>query len=174
MRAKKTTRPGKPGISHLYDRCQTPPYALAPLLPYLPDRVIWEPAAGEGLLVRGLMEAGFTVIGTDILMGDNFFETCPPGWDVQVTNPPFSTKYHWLAHSYDLGRPFALLMPVEVLGAARAQRLFAAYGVEVILLDKRVNFKMPNLGWSGRGAHFASAWFTWGLGLGQALTFAHI
>jgi len=174
MRAKKTSRSGNVQKSHIYDRCQTPAYALAPLLPYLPDRVIWEPAAGEGLLVEALQRAGFVVIGTDLLTGDDFFKMCPPEWDIQVTNPPFSTKYHWLAHSYDLGRPFALLMPVQVFGAARAQRLFAAYGVEVILLDKRVNYKMPNLGYSGKGAHFASAWFTWGLGLGQALTFAHI
>jgi hypothetical protein len=57
--------------------------------------------------------------------------------------------------------PFALLMPITVLGTNRAAQLFEAFGVEVLALRKRVNFKMPNLGWSGKGAHFSVAWFVW-------------
>lgn len=73
---------------------------------------------------------------------------------------------------YQLGKPFALLMPVEVLGAKSAQRNFKAHGIEVILLDKRVNFKMPEKGWLGSGAQFPTAWFTWGLNIGKQITFA--
>ena len=64
-------------------------------------------------------------------------------------------------------------MPVEVLGAQRAQTLFREHGVEVIFMDKRINFKMPNKGYEGT-AHFPSAWFTWKLHIGVEMTFAEI
>lgn len=59
------------------DACQTPGYAIDPLLPYLAKfDTIWEPAAGEGLLVDALLDCSyriFTVLGSDILDGRNFF-----------------------------------------------------------------------------------------------------
>ncbi len=108
------------------DRCQTPPYALDPLLQYLPkDWLIWEPACGEGLLAKGLVVNGYDVYSSDIILGQNFFKYEPDiGWDAIVTNPPFSVKYPWLKRCYELGKPFALLMPVDVFGAQSAQRLF--------------------------------------------------
>lgn len=154
------------------DRCQTPAYGVTPLLPYLPkDAVLWESAAGEGFLAAALVAAGHRAVLSDVLTGQNFFHYQPGAWDVQVTNPPYSLKFAWIKHSYELGKPFALLMPVEAIGAQTAQRLFSRYGVEVIWLDKRVNFKMPNTGWDGAGAQFPVAWFTWGLNIGTQMTF---
>jgi hypothetical protein len=65
--------------SKSYDRCGTPSYAVAPLLPYLdPSKVIWEPAAGEGYLVKALKDGGCpSVIASDILTGQNFFTYRP-------------------------------------------------------------------------------------------------
>jgi hypothetical protein len=162
--AKRKSRTQKidPHVSDPRDRCYTPAYALDPLLPYLPAGVVWEPAAGEGHLVRALESAGRTVYASEITAGQNFFTHAPPApWAVQVTNPPYSSKYHWIEHSYSLGRPFALLLPMETLGVWSAQRHFRAHGVEVLLLNKRVNFQMPNLGFSGGGANFPVAWFCW-------------
>lgn len=174
MKPKQNKR-GDTKKSNTYDRCQTPYYALDPLLPYLkPHWIIWESAAGDGQIVGKLQQHGFCVIGTDILTGNNFFETEPEMWQCQVTNPPYSTKYDWLERSYSFGLPFALLLPLETLGAKSGQQLFEKHGIEIILLDKRVNFKMPNLGYSGNGAQFPTAWFTWGLGIGKQLTFAKL
>jgi hypothetical protein len=156
--------------------CQTPPHALKPILPYL-DRLvpIWEPACGEGLLVTELHMRDFNVMGTDIIYGQDFFT-----YDYKyifgnrkfciVTNPPYSVIYPWIARCYEIGMPFALLMKLETLGAAKAQKLFAS-GMELILMNKRINFKMPNLGWTGKGAHFPSAWFTNGLNIGKQITY---
>jgi len=154
-----------PHASDPRDRCYTPAYALDPLLPYLPaDAVVWEPAAGAGHLVRALEAAGRSVYASEIAHGDNFYTHTPPvAWGVQVTNPPFSSKYHWIEHSYALGRPWALLLPLETLGAQSAQRHFRRHGVELLLLNKRVNFIMPNLGLGGGGANFPVAWFCWRL-----------
>lgn len=146
-----------------YDSCQTPPYAVEPLLPFLkPQWTIWEPACGEGLLQRALEAAGRRVVGTDYLTGHDFFDHIEES-DVVVTNPPYSIKYDWLERCYQLCRPFALLVPVETIGAASAQRLMAAYGAEILLLNRRVNFKMPNAGWSGGGAQFPVLWLCWQL-----------
>lgn len=164
--AKKNSRNQavEPHKSDPRDRCYTPAYALDPLLPYLPaGATVWEPAAGEGHLVRALEAAGREVYASEIQRGENFFTHTPPvAWDIQVTNPPYSSKYQWIERSYRLGQPWALLLPLETLGAWSAQRLFRKYGVEVLLLNKRVNYYMPVKGALG-SANFPSAWFCWRL-----------
>ncbi len=174
----KTNRAGNEYEPQGFDACQTPAYALDPLCGYLDlSWKIWEPATGEGLLVEALYDCGFSehsVYASDLLTGQNFFEFAPDTWDCLITNPPYSIKYKWLAHCYELGKPFALLLPVETLGAKTAQVLFRQYGLEVIFLDRRVNFKMPLIGWDGSAAQFPVAWFTWGLNIGQQMTFAEL
>ena len=164
----KVARSGDATKSLPFDRCQTPAYALDPLLPYIPrDWVIWEPAAGEGNIVKTLRSRGYTVIGSDLLTegigdevkgGRNFFTWQPPHFDAIVTNPPYSVKFEWYARCYQLGKPFALLLPVEALGVGAAQKLYKAHGHEQLLLDKRINFKMPHKGWQS-GEWRSTAWF---------------
>lgn len=176
-RDNKAIRAANENEAQGFDACQTPAYAVDPLLPYLTRiAAIWEPAAGEGLLCEALYDSGFKdVIASDILTGQNFFDYLPEKqWDAIVTNPPFSLKFKWLERCYELGKPFALLLPVETLGTKTAQEMFREHGVEIILMDKRVNFKMPNKGWDGGGAQFPVAWFTWGLDIGQQMTFARV
>ena len=148
------------------DACQTPAYAIDPLLPYLPrEWIIWEPACGEGLLVEALYDSDFKqehVIASDILAGQNFFEYEPDEWDYIVTNPPYSIQFQWLERCYQLGKPFALLLKVEILGTNTAQILMKQYGFEIMLLDKRVDFKMPNKGWDS-SAQFPTFWLCWQL-----------
>ncbi len=160
------------------DACQTPGYAIDPILPYLTKfKTIWEPAAGEGNLVDALLDCTphkFNVIGSDILTGKNFFDFNPTKWDCIVTNPPYSIKFLWLARCYALKKPFALLMPVETLGSKTAQELFDKFGMDIVLLDKRVNFKMPVKGWDAGGAQFPTAWFTWKMGLPSQIVYGKI
>ena len=159
------------------DRCQTPDYGLDPLVPYLKrEWTLWESARGEGYLEHAIKVNGFQVVSGDLLTGQNYFldESIPPVWDAQVTNPPFSLKYKWLTRAYKLGKPFALIMPIDVFGSKTAQALFEKHGVEVILFDKRIDYGMPSIGFEGSSSQFASAWFTWGLGIGRQLTFSKI
>lgn len=143
------------------DRCYTPAYALDPLLPYLrKEWVIWEPAAGDGHMVRALESAGLKVIASEVQTGQNFFTYQPDHFDCIVTNPPYSIKADWLGRCYQLGKPFALLIPVETVGMKAAQRHMQAYGAEFNWLDKRVNFIMPNKGLGGGGAQFPVYWHT--------------
>jgi hypothetical protein len=161
-----------------YDECQTPPYALEPLIPYLdPKFTIWECAGGMRTLERALRyEYGCNIFSTDISdpYSVDFFKALVPSehYYTIITNPPYSLKYEWLAKCYELGFPFALLMPVEMLGTAKGQRLFDKYGIEVIFMSPRVDFYMPNKGYEGGGAQFPTAWFTWKLNLPKEINFA--
>lgn len=157
------------------DKCGTPHYALDALLPYLPkNKIIWEPAIGKGKLALKLRHEGYSVVISGLEYGQDFFEYQPENWDIQVTNPPYSTnlKYPWIERSYDLSKPFALLLPLETLGAKKAQQFFQDE-MELILFDKRVNFFMPNKGYGG-SAQFPTAWFTKGLNIGKEITYAEL
>ena len=157
------------------DLCQTPAYALDPLYDYLkPDWIIWEPAAGDCTLVNALHSRGYQVFASDILSGQDFFKYRPGRVDMILTNPPFSLKLKWLERCYNLGLPFALLLPVEILGVGTAQRLFEAFGLEVILLNRRVDFRTINTSFEKSSAWFPTCWITWGLNIGQPLSYGKL
>jgi hypothetical protein len=157
MKPKLNRKPG--GM----DNCQTPFYAIEPLINYLdPTWVYWDCACGEGNLVNAMVSNGFRAFGTDILSGNDFFTTNASAYDCIITNPPFSLKYHFLKRCYELKKPFILLMPVEVLGAKTAQDMFISKGIELMFLDHRINFKMPYKGWDCQ-AQFPTMWFCYGI-----------
>jgi hypothetical protein len=145
-----------------YDNCSTPGYAIDPIEAFIPlTDVIWEPAYGEGYLANELKKRGYNVWVSSLEAGQDFFTYEPKLIDyTSVTNPPFSLKYEWIERCYDLGKPWFLLLPVETIGAGKAQKMFSKHGVNVIWLSKRINFKMPYKGWQGT-AQFPTAWFWW-------------
>lgn len=157
----KTNRKKAEAEKGNYDDCQTPGYGLEPILPYLKTgKLIWEPAFGEGYLVRALAEAGHTVIGTDILFGQDFFSYTKPIGSVIVTNPPYSgdNKYLWTKHACELDVPFALLMQVEWQATEEFHSLAVPYDIEIVSFHPRIDFKMPNVGWKS-SAQFATQWY---------------
>lgn len=168
------------GKAGSYDSCQTPAYALEPLAPYIPQNAtIWEPAAGEGLLVDGLRRYWFDdVIASDIITGQDFFKWQPERfWTHLITNPPYShpMKPRWIMHTYEFDKPFALLVPVETLGGQDPQDMIEQFpGTQIMLLDKRIDFKMPMKGFEGSGAQFPVLWWTYGMKLPRDLTVGHI
>ena len=185
----KNKQNGKVGLA---DNCATPDYAVTPLLQYIHSRfitpVIYESAAGEGYINNYLINY-FTVIMGDIITGNNYFEREIINYDVEITNPPFSLKYNWLTEAYSRNKPFCLLLPVETIGAEKAQRLFDKYGVQIMYMSRRVDFKMPHKKWCwiednpkskryGKLVHsssqFPTAWFTWNMGLSKDIMFCDI
>ena len=154
------------------DNFQTPAHALDPLLPYLrPNWLIWEPACGKGNLVEALSRH-HRVLGSDLLTGQDFLKTAPEQFDAILTNPPYSKKDEFLARCYDLGKPFALLLPLTVFDSVKRQRLFARHGVEILFMPRLVKFETPN--GAGSSSWFATAWVTWGMRLPKPLTFSGI
>jgi hypothetical protein len=158
-----------PGHSH---SMQTPPYALEPLYEYLrKDWTIWECASGKGYLVDALLKKGYKVKWSDIerdLKEDFFTFTPKQGFDCIITNPPYDIKDRWLERCYELGKPFALLLPIDALSTPGRQSLFRRYGLEIILSDHRYSFETPN---GGQSAWFDTCWFTWQLHIGAQITY---
>lgn len=160
----KQNSAASPHESLIQDRCETPAYALDPLLPYLErfkGSMIWESACGSGRIVRVLERHGHRVIASDILQDLDFFDTIPSPFDLQVTNPPYTIKARWIERCYQLRRPFALLVPLETIGTAIVQGMMEQYGAELLLLNRRVDFIMPNIGEVGSSATFPVVWYCW-------------
>ena len=155
------------------DDFQTPPEALKPLLSYLKKEwTIWECAEGNGNLTNELYKLGFSRFGSDLITGTDFLDknTVVPEYDCIITNPPFKYKQQFLERCYELGKPFALLLPLTTFETAKRQKLFRENGLEVIFVPKRINFETPNKV-ENSSAWFATAWFTNGLNIGKQLTF---
>lgn len=144
------------------DNCYTPPHATLPLLEYISMAdIIWESAPGDEFMIEALLNQG---VGQVVYSDKDFFTWQPERWNIQITNPPYSRKFEWLRRSYALGKPFALLLPVESIGAKQGNTLIAEFGAQFILFTKRINFHMPNKGYAG-SAQFPVLWWTWKLNL---------
>lgn len=198
---------GKPKTNYSpgpQDCMQTPPHAIEPLLKYIDAYidvkrepgthgghdmfrpfVIWEPFAGEGLLVNALEDYGFHVFYGDIQTGQDFFHYTPDKhWDMLISNPPFSLKYAVLERCFSLKKRFALLVPYETTYAKEFQRMFHHYNnepwrIEVLSPERRISFKTPKYGWGmkvwdekrqkmimrGDSAQMPTCWITWGLAI---------
>lgn len=181
MRQNTTKKPAtmvnhpcaQPGKVHKGDCFQTEASALKPLLPYLKAagvRTVWECAAGQENLVRGLKTAGFEVVASDVQTGQNFLTWQPEQtWDLALTNPPYTLKDAFFERCYALGKPFALFVPLTCLEGQKRQSLYRQHGLQVLVPWKRPDFTTPN-GKTG-GSYFMAAWFTWGLELPLDLVF---
>lgn len=164
------------------DNFQTPGHALDCLLPHVPKRwKIWKPAFGNGNLLKHLNTLGYCVIGTDIIDGCDFMNPKHianrfADIDCIITNPPYSIKDAWIARCFELGKPFALLLPVSVFDSRRRREMFQKHRIELIFPDGRINFETPNhteraaVG-KKSASWFYTFWLTHGLKIGRQLTF---
>jgi hypothetical protein len=64
---------------------------------------------------------------------------------------------------------FAFLLPLTALESKSRQALYHAHGIDLLVLDKRMDFERP--GEKKSHAWFPVAWFCWRLGLPKQLTF---
>jgi len=141
------------------DEYVTPYYAVVPLVGHLNRAMrVWCPADTEdSQIVKCLRDKGFQVHATDIKTGQDFFNYTPDfEFDIIVTNPPYSLKNEWIERCGQLGKPFALLLPVTTLCSKKRLVLFERYGApDIILFDRRIGF-------SGKErCHFYADWFMW-------------
>ena len=138
------------------DELYTPDEAIVPILKYLDkDKIYWECTDfGESNITKVLQENGFKVIYTskneiDFLKDKPNFE-----FDVIITNPPYSLKNEFLKRCYEYNKPFALLLPLTALEGKERGKLYREKGIEVIVLDKRINFMKEK-----KNVWFNTSWF---------------
>lgn len=112
------------------DAYATPAWVTEALLDNVElPRAIWEPAAGDGFMVRVLSQRGHNVHATDITIDLDFLE-CVSAPDTQaiVTNPPYSLADKFIRHALDLMRPrrgmVAMLLRNEFDSAKKRADIF--------------------------------------------------
>jgi hypothetical protein len=153
----------------------SPPEATASLLGieagHLPRR-IWEPAAGDGAIVRPLQAAGFTVMASDIadygLVGCKAgidYLKAPPIAEVEamVTNPPFKLALLFAEKALSEVSYVALLLRTNFLESTARLKFFRTHPPARIWISSRRLPMMHRHGWQGRRApsNTCHAWFVW-------------
>jgi len=126
------------------DEVYTPAYAVKPLIKYIknfnPNATIWCPFDLKfSNYVKIFEEEGFKVIRSHIDEGQNFFYYEPEEhYDVIISNPPFSCKDAVLKRLSELGKPYAMLLPVPTLqGQSRFPYM---KNIQYLGFDKRINY----------------------------------
>lgn len=143
------------------DELFTPFYAVEPLLKYLQkDKIIWCPCDEEwSAYVQILQRYGFNIVRSSLSDGQDFFTYEPEQWDIIVTNPPFSIKDRIIKRLYELGKPFAVLLPLNSL-QGKARYKYFSKGIQLLSFDNRINYHTPdNMKEYKKGSPFASAYF---------------
>lgn len=148
------------------DELYTPDEAINPILKYLDkSKTYWEccdigerERERESNITKILKENGFKVVSTsknelDFLKDKPNFE-----FDVIITNPPYSNKNEFIKKCYEYEKPFLLLLPLTALEGKERNELYEKYGIELIVLNKRINFMK-----SKKNVWFNTSWFCNGI-----------
>lgn len=143
-------------------------YEGAQLLDFLG---VWEPAAGDGAIVRPLREFGLGVLASDLVdrgcdaLITSFYDFGPhaPSCAI-VTNPPFKetnwrdAKGRWLYHALDVLKVdyMALLLPISAFVAGGFAEFWANHA------PARVYLMRWKLDFTGEGSPPSNhCWYVW-------------
>lgn len=139
-----------------YDELYTPSEAILPIIKYLDkNKTYWECTDfGNSNITKILIENGFKVINTNKSEIDFLNDKVDFEFDVIITNPPYSLKDEFIKKCYEYEKPFMLLLPITALEGKSRNKLYKEKGIELIILNKRINFmKEKNNVW------FNTSWF---------------
>lgn len=141
----------------VFDELFTPDYAIWPMLKYIPRDVktVWCPCdTNESRIVKELREEGYDVLTSHIENGCDFLTWEPEhAYDMIITNPPFSIKDKIINRCYELGVPFALLLPLTALEGQKRGEMWKEGGIGVVVLDNRVDYNGKGSCW------YNTSWF---------------
>lgn len=119
----------------------TPYYAVDPIVKYIPKQYkIWCPFDKEwSAFYQTFKTLGYDVIRSHIDEGQDFFLYEPEGYDIIISNPPFSIKDKILERLYELEKPFAVLLPLNSLQGKSRYKFFSK-GIQLLSFDQRIGF----------------------------------
>ena len=93
----------------------TPEEAIYPLIPFLKkEQIIWDCAYGTGRLAEHFKKNNFKIIGNKDMNFLSEKDEWNDNYDIIITNPPYSFKDEFLQKAFELGKPFAFLLPLLV------------------------------------------------------------
>lgn len=138
----------------VFDKINTPAYAVKPILPFLDKNlIVWECTGKDSEITKVLRDYGMTVIETSLPEMDFLSDDAEFHFDIVITNPPYSEKTAFLRRCYEYNKPFMLLLPITALEGIERGSLFNDYGIQVLVLDKRIDFTGKKSCW------FNTSWF---------------
>lgn len=160
------------------DFYETPDWASDIIIPYLaPPAIVLEPAAGAGAMKRRLMNAYpgamFDSIELDAERAEASGSRCGSffscerwsGYDLVITNPPFSLAIEFVEHALKIVKPrgeVAMLLRLAFLETAKRTAFHKAHPSDVYVFANRPSFT------DGTSTDSAAyAWFVWGKGRGN-------
>ena len=122
------------------DRCndyRTPKEAWELIFTHIDttDKKVWCPFYYDGIAKKYLQELSVECIHND----NDFFEE-EPEFDYIIDNPPYSIKQKIFERCIDLGKPFALLVPIDTLERKYMNKLFKSKDLSLIIPKQRYDF----------------------------------
>lgn len=138
----------------------TPLSAFTPLLPYLLKvRRYWEPACGDGRLIKAMRDFGIDACGADLngphprdFLLDDY---CREGI---ITNPPYSLAFEFCQHAVAHADEVFLLLRLNFLASKKRKAWFQANEPSCLfVLSERPCFTDD-----GKTDATDYAWFYWG------------
>jgi hypothetical protein len=139
---------------------------LLPHIQHLKGKTIWCPFDREdSQFVKVLSENGFTVVYSHIDNGQDFFSYEPEQWDVLISNPPYHNKRQFFQRCLDLNKPFALLLPINILSDGIInEKLKGREGdLSLLIPNKRMRFYNRKTGAVGNSPTFKAAYIGVGI-----------
>lgn len=145
------------------DENYTPFYTVDPIMKYIKEGTkVWLPFDCEwSAFYQSFSAQGgrYTVIRSDISEGLDFFTYEPPEYDCIVSNPPFTQKDAVIKRLYELGKPFAVLLPLNSLQGVECFEYFKK-GVQILAFDKRIGFhNQKSMAEYKKGVSFSMVYF---------------
>ena len=147
------------------DEQYTPRYGVEILLPHiqhLKNKIIWCPFdKKDSQFVEVLDDDGFEVIYSHLEDNQDFLTYEPEKWDVMISNPPYKNKRTYWERALDLKKPFALLLPINILSDSIINTTMREREREFQLLipSKRMRFYNNLNGETGNQPTFKAAYF---------------
>lgn len=150
--------------------------------PFLP-RHLWEPAAGDGAIVRVLRNYGYEVVASDI--ADYGLEGClkldylkavlPADIEAIATNPPFAQAEVFIRKALSEVPYVAMLLRTNFIESAERESFFAAHPFSRMWQASLRLPMMHRLGWAGKRApsNTAHAWFIWDRAANERMVVRH-
>lgn len=121
---------------------------------------IWEPAAGDGAIVKVLEAEGYSVVATDISRGEDFL-TSGREADTIITNPPYRLLDRFIEHGLLMAdETLCLLIGWHFLpgGTKRADEVWIRRPPNLVIA---VPERMRHGG--GQSSQYNHAWVVWDL-----------
>jgi len=147
------------------DEQYTPRYGVEILLPYiqhLKDKIIWCPFDKEdSQFVKVLSENRYNVIYSHIETGQDFLKYEPKKWDCLISNPPYKNKRVYWERALDLKKPFALLLPLNILSDSviNVTMRDREHEFQLLIPSRRMKFYNAKTGETGNQPTFKASYF---------------